>query len=73
MKLFNITKLKKYRVIQAGDLFYPQWKIGFIWRFYSKLIAYDMLDNIKFDTYNKAVAFIEANEIRKYPYKLRSK
>jgi len=32
-----------------------------------------MLENIKFDTYNKAVAFIEANEIREYPYKLRSK
>jgi len=72
MKLFNTTKFKKYRIIQAGDLFYPQWKIGFIWRFYL-LIKYDILDNVKFNTYDKAIKFIEKNEVREYAYKLRSK
>ena len=64
--------LKKYRVVQSGNIFYPQWRYSlFNWfNYYKNLDGYSHYQIVKFDSYSKAKEFIESNELRYYEVEL---
>ena len=65
-------KIKKYRIVQSGNIFYPQWRYSlFNWfNYYKELDGYCHYRVVKFDSYSKAKMFIESNELRYYKVEL---
>ena len=56
--------MKKYRIAKAGSLYYPQWRWRFSWySFYKELDGYDHMSVVVFDSKDKAINYLEKNEV----------
>lgn len=63
------TSMKKYRILQAGDMFYPQWRYIFGWfSFYKELVGYDLYNIVVFKSKVHAQDYLDCSAIKAIDY-----
>jgi len=56
--------MKKVRVKQIGEMYYPQYRFMFIWNNFQKMVSMDEYETVRFSTLEKATKYAKGALIK---------
>ena len=56
--------MKKVRVKQIGDMYYPQYRFMFVWHDFNKIESYGLYKVVRFNTLEKATKYAKSALIK---------